>query len=97
MTISVSIVVLLLAAVATAVHIQQRYHGQDIYAEPDCSIVDDHSRMFRDISDPTHYWVCPEGQEEADYIQCPDNYAFMEKEQKCVVWEEWRWVEPYTK
>lgn len=93
----VSIAVLLLAAAVSAVRIQQRYHGQDIYAEPECSIVTDHSRMFRDISDPTHYWICPEGQEKADYIQCPDNYAFMEKKQKCVVWEEWKWVEPYTK
>jgi len=41
--------------------------------------------------------VCPEGQEKADYIQCPDNYAFMEQQQNCVVWEEWKWVEPYTK
>lgn len=73
------------------------YNGQDIYAEPNCAIVEDHARKFRDISDPTHYWVCPEGQEKADYIQCPDNYAFMEPQQECVVWEEWKWIEPYTK
>lgn len=73
------------------------YNGQDIYAEPNCDIVEDHARKFRDISDPTHYWVCPEGQEKADYIQCPDNYAFMEPQQECVVWEEWKWIEPYTK
>ncbi|XP_032589505.1 uncharacterized protein LOC6575457 [Drosophila mojavensis] len=73
------------------------YNGQDIYAEPNCDVVQDHSRKFRDISDPTHYWVCPEGQEKADYIQCPDNYAFMEPQQACVVWEEWKWIEPYTK
>ncbi|XP_013101413.2 uncharacterized protein LOC106083108 [Stomoxys calcitrans] len=73
------------------------YEPQDIYAEPNCAIVSDHTRMFRDISDPTHYWICPEGQEKASYIQCPPNEAFMEAPQKCVVWEEWKWVEPYTK
>ncbi|XP_037952495.1 uncharacterized protein LOC119684368 [Teleopsis dalmanni] len=91
------IAILLVACIAFAAAGKARYHGQDIYAEPDCSIVSDYSRMFRDISDPTHYWICPEGQEKADYIQCPPNYAFMEKEQMCVVWESWHWVEPYTK
>ncbi|EDW54616.1 uncharacterized protein LOC6613728 [Drosophila sechellia] len=91
----VSIICCLLLGLFLA--LSSAYNGQDIYAEPNCAIVEDHARKFRDISDPTHYWVCPEGQEKADYIQCPDNYAFMEQQQNCVVWEEWKWVEPYTK
>lgn len=88
----------LLAVVAFAATVHGRhYEPQDIYAEPNCAVVTDHSRMFRDISDPTHYWICPEGHAKAIYIQCPPNEAFMEKLQKCVVWEEWKWVEPYTK
>ncbi|XP_073820290.1 uncharacterized protein [Musca autumnalis] len=92
------VVVFALVALASAANVHlASFEPQDIYAEPNCKIVNDHSRMFRDISDPTHYWVCPEGQEKAQYIQCPPNEAFMEKPQKCVPWEEWKWVEPYTK
>ncbi|XP_037810655.1 uncharacterized protein LOC119602921 isoform X1 [Lucilia sericata] len=91
------VVLFAVVAFASAAYVQPHYEPQDIYAEPNCAVVNDHSRMFRDISDPTHYWVCPEGQAKADYIQCPANEAFMEPLQKCVVWGEWKWIEPYTK
>ncbi|TMW44817.1 hypothetical protein DOY81_010103, partial [Sarcophaga bullata] len=92
---AVSFVVLLaVVAFASAGYVQPHYEPQDIYMEPNCAVVNDHSRMFRDISDPTHYWVCPEGKEKACYIQCPANEAFMEPLQKCVLWSEWRWMNP---
>uniref|UniRef100_A0A1A9W5U1 Chitin-binding type-2 domain-containing protein n=1 Tax=Glossina brevipalpis TaxID=37001 RepID=A0A1A9W5U1_9MUSC len=82
---------------SNGLRVEPRYEPQDIYAEPNCAVVTDHTRMFRDISDPTHYWICPEGKEKADYIQCPPDEAFMEQPQRCVKWSEWKWVEPYTK
>uniref|UniRef100_A0A1A9VIX9 Chitin-binding type-2 domain-containing protein n=1 Tax=Glossina austeni TaxID=7395 RepID=A0A1A9VIX9_GLOAU len=90
-------VLLISVASGHKLQLQARYEPQEIYAEPNCAVVTDHTRMFRDISDPTHYWICAEGKEKADYIQCPPDEAFMEHLQRCVKWSEWKWVEPYTK
>ncbi|KAM7361023.1 uncharacterized protein ACRADG_009288 [Cochliomyia hominivorax] len=94
----VSLIVLLaVVAFASAVYVQPHFEPQEIYAKPNCAVVTDHSRKFRDISDPTHYWVCPEGAEEAVEVRCLVNEAFMETSQECVPWNEWKWIEPYTK
>ncbi|KAI9584349.1 uncharacterized protein LOC119634449 [Glossina fuscipes] len=88
---------LITVASANVVRVPPHYEPQEIYAEPNCAVVTDHARKFRDISDPTRYWICPLGNEKADTVRCPADEAFMEHLQRCVNWSEWKWIEPYTK
>uniref|UniRef100_A0A1A9W5U0 Chitin-binding type-2 domain-containing protein n=1 Tax=Glossina brevipalpis TaxID=37001 RepID=A0A1A9W5U0_9MUSC len=87
---------LLIISVASSKELRRepRYQTQNIQsnAKPNCAVVSDYTRMFPNLSDPTYYWICLEGEENPIYIQCPPGEAFMEHFQRCFDWMDWKWM-----
>ncbi|XP_055851714.1 uncharacterized protein LOC129915988 [Episyrphus balteatus] len=51
-------------------------------------------KNYRNLWDPTSYWVCEEKNVAASSKKCPDMTAWDDSEKKCVDWELWAWLDP---
>ncbi|XP_055906015.1 uncharacterized protein LOC129941418 [Eupeodes corollae] len=51
-------------------------------------------KNFRNLWDPTLYWVCEQKGYPASSSKCPDMTAWDDASKKCVDWDDWGWLDP---
>ncbi|XP_017481005.1 PREDICTED: uncharacterized protein LOC108372455 [Rhagoletis zephyria] len=69
-------------------------HAGEYDGEPGCHTLHEVNAMFRHYWDPTKYWTCEEQGRPAKLQRCPQSHLYMDSQNQCVMYTEWKWTDP---